>query len=47
VVYDVVRRDQGAKNSKEKDSKTDAPKPTSKNILTKSELQMLNVLIPK
>ena len=44
VVYDVVRRDQGIKDNKNHP----APDPTkSKSKLTRSELQMLNVLIPK
>ncbi|CAI2382527.1 unnamed protein product [Moneuplotes crassus] len=46
VVYDVVRREQENKDQKDKEKQKEDPQ-KSKNKLTKAEMQMLNVLIPK
>jgi hypothetical protein len=44
VVYDAVRRDQGSNKKQE----TQSPEPQKENkLLSKSEMQMLNVLIPR
>jgi len=48
VIYDAVRRDNKAKNKQKKQESEDTDNLLRrKSMLSKSEMQMLNVLIPK